>query len=102
VSAVDEPCSEIGIPVLEYALPHGACIVAPPEAAMNNIVLSTPKFGFIVATRAALGLGIGLLISRKLNDNKRRTVGRTLVTVGALATIPAALFIRRSFQTPRP
>ena len=30
---------------------------------MNNIVLNLPTFGFVVATRAALGVGIGLLPS---------------------------------------
>lgn len=63
---------------------------------MNNIVLSPPKLGFIVATRAALAVGVGLLISRRLDDAKRRNVGRALVMFGALATIPAALFVLRS------
>jgi hypothetical protein len=63
---------------------------------MSNIVLSTPKFGFIVASRAALALGIGLLVSSSLEESKRRTVGRTLVTLGILSTIPAALFVARN------
>jgi hypothetical protein len=63
---------------------------------MNNIVLSRPKFGFVVATRAALAFGIGLLVSSRLDGDKRRALGGTLVAVGALATIPAVLFIRRS------
>jgi len=68
---------------------------------MRDIVLSTPKFGFIVATRAALALGVGLLISRRLTEPRRRNVGRTLVTVGALATIPAAMFVARSRRAGR-
>ena len=62
---------------------------------MREIVLSPPKFGFIVATRAALALGIGLLVSRRLEHAKRRNIGTSLVAVGALATIPAVMFIRR-------
>jgi len=62
---------------------------------MREIVLSPPKFGFIVATRAALALGIGLLVSRRLNTTKRRNIGTSLVAAGALATIPAVMFIRR-------
>ena len=54
---------------------------------MKRLDLSFPEFGFIVATRAALGAGIGLLRSRK-------AVGATLVAIGALTTIPAALAIR--------
>ena len=30
---------------------------------MKQVVLTIPTFGFIVATRAALGVGIGLLAS---------------------------------------
>ncbi len=63
---------------------------------MNNIVLSTPKFGFIVATRAALALGIGLLVSSRLDESTRRRVGRALVALGGIATIPAALFVARN------
>ena len=62
---------------------------------MSDIVLSTPKLGFIVATRAALALGAGLLLSSRLGYGKRRVVGGTLVAVGALSTIPALMLIRR-------
>lgn len=62
---------------------------------MRDIVLSTPKLGFIVATRAALALGAGLLLSSRLNFRKRRAVGGALVAVGALSTIPALMLIRR-------
>jgi hypothetical protein len=62
---------------------------------MNNVVLSPPRFGFIVATRAALAAGIGLLISQRLSETRLRRVGKTLVAVGALATIPSALFLAR-------
>ena len=63
---------------------------------MNNIVLSRPQFGFVVATRAALAFGIGLLVSSRLDRDRRRALGGTLVAVGALTTIPAVLFIRRN------
>lgn len=62
---------------------------------MKDITLSPPKLGFIVATRAALALGAGLLLSSQLDFEKRRLVGRTLVAVGALSTIPALMLIRR-------
>ena len=41
---------------------------------MKDIMLSTPKFGFIVATRAALALGAGLLLSSRLDSDQRRNV----------------------------
>jgi hypothetical protein len=36
-----------------------------------------------------LGAGIGLLVSDKIPRKRRKTVGATLVGVGALTTIPA-------------
>jgi hypothetical protein len=62
---------------------------------MHEFVLSPPAFGFIVATRAALGVGIGLLLAEKLAQRRRRTIGLTLLTVGAATTIPAALTLIR-------
>lgn len=61
---------------------------------MANITLSTPKFGFIVATRAALALGVGLLVSERLEEGNRRRAGAMLAALGVLATIPAVMFIR--------
>jgi len=78
-----------------------ACDAENNEQAMSDIVLSTPKLGFIVATRAALALGAGLLLSSRLDYGKRRMIGGTLVAVGALTTIPALMLIRRSRATNR-
>ena len=66
---------------------------------MKRVHLSFPELGFVIATRAALGAGIGLLLSRKLGD-RSRTVGLALVALGALTTIPALLAIRRSARAP--
>ncbi len=63
---------------------------------MKKIDLSRPAFFFIVATRALLGAGIGLLAAGRLRRNRRRQVGLTLVAVGALTTIPAAITLLRS------
>ncbi|HSQ31821.1 MAG TPA: hypothetical protein VLN49_18310 [Gemmatimonadaceae bacterium] len=67
---------------------------------MRDIVLSPPKFGFVVATRAALAFGFGLLVSKKLGESWRRSLGKGLVAAGALATVPAVLFIRQGRRTP--
>jgi hypothetical protein len=45
----------------------------------------------IAMTRAALGIGIGLLLSERLGRSARRAVGWALVASGALVTIPLAL-----------
>ena len=63
---------------------------------MKNIVLSVPTFGFVVGTRAALGVGIGLLLSRKMSDAQRRAIGLTLVSIGVATTIPAAMAVFRN------
>ncbi len=69
---------------------------------MRNIVLGLPAFAFVVGTRAALGVGIGLLVAARLSDRKRRTIGATLVGVGAATTIPAALSVVRSLRRLAP
>jgi hypothetical protein len=62
---------------------------------MRRIRLSLPELMFIAGTRAALGAGIGLLLSLRLGRAKRRRVGLGLVTAGGLATVPAALLLAR-------
>jgi hypothetical protein len=69
---------------------------------MKRLDLSFPQFGFIVATRAALGAGLGLLLAPKLRRQRQRAIGATLVAIGALATIPAAFAIRGARRSPAP
>jgi hypothetical protein len=63
---------------------------------MKSFDLSKPAFFFIVGTRALLGAGIGLLVADKFRRSTRRSIGATLVTLGALTTIPAAFALFRS------
>ena len=65
---------------------------------MKRIDLDVPTLGFVVATRAALGVGIGLLIAGRLPEERRRTVGMSLVALGAVSTIPAILALRRGLR----
>src|SRR5881296_1825450 len=72
---------------------HGAtwrqdCTLRLEEANMKKLDLPLPLFGFIVGTRALLGAGIGLLLADKFPRRTRRSVGATLVMLGALTTIP--------------
>jgi hypothetical protein len=66
------------------------------EIDMNKLVLSVPTFGFVVGTRVALAVGVGLLLSSRLTESQRRAVGLTLVAIGAATTIPAAMAVVRS------
>jgi multisubunit Na+/H+ antiporter MnhB subunit len=58
-----------------------------------NLVLSPPLLGFVVGTRVALAFGLGLLVSDRIPAARRRTVGLTLVAIGAVTTIPAAMSV---------
>jgi len=62
---------------------------------MKDVHLTLPEFAFIVGTRAALGAGLAMLISRKLSDEQRRTIGTTLLAIGVVTTIPAAMAVFR-------
>jgi hypothetical protein len=67
----------------------------------RTLTLPMPNFAFIVATRAALAGGIGLLISHRLPEQRRRAIGATLVAVGAATTIPAAVTLFRGLRRSR-
>ena len=55
---------------------------------MKAKTLTIPEIVLIAGTRVALGAGIGLLISDKLNKDQRRSAGWALLGVGVLTTIP--------------
>jgi len=61
---------------------------------MRTLELTPPKLIFMIGTRAALGVGVGLLLSTKLSEGIRKRVGLGLALVGAVTTIPAALMLR--------
>jgi hypothetical protein len=68
---------------------------------MKSVLLNLPTFGFIVSTRAALGVGIGLLLSERIPLERRRRIAAALIGVGAATTIPAAMALVRSLRRSR-
>ncbi len=60
---------------------------------MKRLELNFPTLGFIVATRAMLGVGIGLLLAERLPASSRRAVAVTLISVGAVTTVPAVFAV---------
>jgi hypothetical protein len=50
-----------------------------------------PEVGFIASTRVALGLGLGLLISNRLNKDQRKAAGWAALGVGILTSVPIAI-----------
>jgi hypothetical protein len=69
---------------------------------MKHLELNVPTLGFVVATRAALGVGLGLLLSDRLPPARRRTLGLALVGVGAATTLPAAIAVLHGLKTDVP
>jgi hypothetical protein len=65
---------------------------------MRHVHLNLPTLGFIVTTRAVLGVGVGLLVSNRLPVRRRRAIGTTLVAIGAATTLPAAVSVIRSLR----
>lgn len=67
---------------------------------MKETRLPTPELALIAVTRAVLGAGIALLVADRLDDRQRRAIGWTLLSLGAISTVPlAADVIRRNRPT---
>jgi hypothetical protein len=58
---------------------------------MKKREVTLPELALIVGTRAMIGAGAALLLADKLNKDKQKAVGWTLVFVGAITTIPLAI-----------
>jgi uncharacterized membrane protein YqgA involved in biofilm formation len=68
---------------------------------MTERNLTIAEIMLIAGTRVALGAGIGLLVSRRLNNDQRKAAGLALTLVGGLTTIPLALgVIGKKRSTP--
>ena len=55
---------------------------------MKTITFTKPDFALLIGTRVAIGVGVGLLVSRKLSREARFGAGWALLSLGALTTIP--------------
>jgi hypothetical protein len=53
--------------------------------------LTIAEIILIAGTRVALGAGIGLLLSGRLNRDQRKAAGVALALVGGLSSIPLAI-----------
>jgi hypothetical protein len=59
----------------------------------NKLNITLPELIFVAATRGAIGVGLGLLLSNGLSRGTRKAIGLPLFVIGALSTIPIALRI---------
>jgi hypothetical protein len=62
----------------------------------KQLNLSLPELMKVVGTRALLGAGVGLLTADRLSPKMRRAIGRSLLAIGAVATIPLAIDVFRN------
>jgi hypothetical protein len=53
--------------------------------------LTVPELALIAITRVALGMGVGLLLGRRLSEGGRTAAGWSLLLVGIASTIPLAI-----------
>lgn len=64
---------------------------------MRHIDIPIHELAFVAATRGMAGAGLGLLLAGFMKPETRKTVGWTLLALGALTTVPIAVsLIRRS------
>ena len=56
--------------------------------ALTQRAVTIPEVMLIAGTRVALGIGLGLLISDRLNEDQRKAAGWALFGVGVMTTIP--------------
>jgi hypothetical protein len=57
----------------------------------RSLQISVPTLVSVAVTRALMGVGAGMLLSKKIARRRRRRVGLTLFALGAASTIPIAL-----------
>jgi hypothetical protein len=50
--------------------------------ALTERAFTIPEIMLVAGTRVALGVGVGLLISGRLNDDQRKAAGWALLAVG--------------------
>jgi hypothetical protein len=65
--------------------------VCAERRAMKTYAVTVPEIAIVAATRGVAGAGIGLLVAGFLRPDTRRTLGWTLLAIGALSTIPIAM-----------
>ena len=59
----------------------------------KRISVTLPELALVGATRGAIGVGVGLLLSNTLSRDKRKAIGLPLFILGALSSIPIAIHL---------
>ena len=67
---------------------------------MKTYNVTVPEIGIVAATRGMAGAGAGLLLAGFLRPETRRTLGWTLLAIGALSTLPIAMALLGKREPP--
>jgi hypothetical protein len=73
---------------------------AEKEMPMKTYNVTVPEIAIVAATRGMAGAGAGLLLAGFLRPETRRTLGWTLLAIGALTTIPIAMALFGKRERP--
>jgi hypothetical protein len=65
---------------------------------MRHVDIPLHELAFVAATRGLGGAGLGLLAADLFEPETRKTVGWTLLALGALSTVPIAVSLMRRSQ----
>lgn len=67
---------------------------------MKAYNVTAPEIALVAATRGMAGAGVGLLLAPFLRPDTRRTLGWTLLAIGAATTIPIVMALVGSREPP--
>jgi hypothetical protein len=60
---------------------------------MITIRITFPELGLIAGTRAILGAGLALLLADRLDVQRRKAVGWSLLLIGVFVSLPLGLML---------
>jgi hypothetical protein len=77
-------------------------LIFNPGGAMIERNITLPGMILWTGTRVALGVGVGMLVSRGLSKDAMKAAGLALTVVGGFTTIPLAISIVGKKNITRP
>jgi len=66
---------------------------------MRSLTVPLAELGLIAVTRGLLGAGLGYLTADRLATGRRRNMGKALLVIGALSTVPLLIDLYHRFKS---